>query len=487
MAGMTPHVEGGYLQPDGISFGGPLPYQWGPVTDDEHSIIILQAGRGVGKTSTLWERVEYKAHEYPGLNILWGAPSHKILIDGVFKLIRNWRRAIQRPRTETNNTWGFDPIARFCESQANMHLDFLSGSTITFRSTKDMNDFRGGEYGLVVFDEADYIAATPADWAAFAPTMRGYGPQLLYAAGTPSMLGSGLLAFLVDLAQVDTSAKVYKAHTLMNPYFPRARLRLMRATMGPDDWAREIEGKPVARSGLVYPEYDPQTHIIQWDPQVELRKADWGSWRTFVVIDWGYNKSHMTFLAARQGDTTRPPEVVVYRDIPMDRADPQWIAREALRYSRMDPIMPSAAICDPEGPIDIPSARPYFRQAAIPLVFEQNKAFRRIESTIVLVRRALRNQDGLASLRFAKSVADSPWNKHGGRGTLQGMVTYQLAEVGRGTGIYYDRPYDDNKTTHGLDNLRYFYINMGKFGYKWPWGTHEWSERRIIDTYRRAA
>jgi len=34
--------------------------------------------------------------------------------------------------------------------------------------------------------------------------------------------------------------------------------------------------------------------------------------------------------------------------------------------------------------------------------------------------------------------------------------------------VYKSKPKDDNKTTHVMDTIRYFYICMHRFGYVWP-------------------
>lgn len=406
-----------------------------------------------------------------------------MLIRGVFKVIKAWRKAVIRD-------WGWDPVNKFNESPANMELEFFNGSTIVFSSAADMDEVRGGSYGYAAFDEADYIVANADAWAAFLPCMRGYGPGRKVIGGTPSSLGSGLMALVLALSSVDNNVSVHRACTLDNPYFSARTLALMRATLTADDWAREVEGREVARSGLVYPEFTDD-NIIDFEIHAAFKKPN-HSWRTFILIDWGYTLSHALFVCARQKTKHEPPEVIVYRDIPFDRADPAYIARECVRLSRSDPTLASAMICDPEGKrVEIPLAKPIFAQAHIPIVYTEAKQFRSIRQTVQFVRRALLTAHGHRSLFVTRDVARQTCNAQGGRGIVISFRSYSLEELGRGSGNFTDKPIDDNKSTHSMDCIRYFYINLGKIGMRWPWAFEQTSDGRMMTdgkymSYRRA-
>jgi hypothetical protein len=486
----VPEYIQGYCACDGSGFLPPLWYQ-AAALESTANITILPMGRGAGKSETLWQMMYDTCIDYPFINVLFGAPSHKILKNGIFKTIDLWRRVIEGPIEQGG--WGFDPILEFTKSPQDMHLTWIWGSRIDFRSTKDMDDFRGQNIGRAFFDEADYIDATPDQWAAFVPTLRGYGPHSIVAAGTPSTSGTGLMALLLEVAKNDPGSIVVKATTLDNPYFPASTLRLMRATMTPEDWAREVEGRAVARTGLVYPEYCDDNIIDGWDLARELQQEQMNPWltgiqrwRTFVMLDWGYSMSHALLLAARQLTPDRPPEVVVYRDLPFDRASGEWMAKEVKRWWTLDPIRPTAALCDPEGAISIAAARPFFAADGIPLEYQRNPMFRRVDRTVELLRRLVCTMDGVRSLKLTREVVNLPCNGPGGRGMHQSFKHYALAEVGRGTGIYSGKPFDDNKTTHSLDCARYFPINMGTFGFKWPYRFADENDARAVDLSPRA-
>lgn len=471
-----PNYELGYCAADSSRFLPPLWYQAEALYSSQH-LTILQMGRGAGKSETVWLNIVKEAIKWPFLNVLFGAPSHKVLTGGIFKTIDAWRRIVEQdPKDDGSGGWGFDPIADFTKSAADMRLTFDWGSQITFRSTKDMDDFRAQSIGMAAFDEADYIDATPNQWAAFVPCMRGYGPNRIVVAGTPSTSGTGLMSLVLEAAKSEPDSVIARATTLDNPFFPEASLRLMRATMTADDWAREVEGRPVSRTGLVYPEFVDE-NIIDWDYRRELANP-LGGWRTFILLDWGYSMAHALFVAARQIDMNKPPEVVIYRDLPFDRADAAWMARECKRHWAQEPLRPTAGICDPEGTISRQIAQPFFLSDGIQLLDENKPAFRRIQNTIGLVRRGLQTMEGTRTLFVTREVANQPCNAPGGRGVVVSFRSYQLSEIGRGSGIYTGKPHDDNKHTHSMDCIRYFYINMGKFGFKWPFRFKEENEAR---------
>lgn len=489
---MTAYING-YCASDASRFLPPLWYQE-PFLDSDARIRILQMGRGTGKSESIWQAMQDMSIDYPFSTLLFGAPSHKILSDGIFKTIALWRRVVeQEPREDGGGGWGFDPIAEMTTSPQKMRLVFDWGSEIVFRSTKDMDDFRGMNCSGAVFDEADYIEASEDQWAAFVPTLRGFGPHRIVAAGTPSDNGSGLLALLLHLAQKDPDVEVFRATTLDNPFFPAHTLRLMRATMSSDCWAREVEGRPVARSGLVFPEYTDANIIDGFDLVAQIRQEQWNPmltpiqrWRTFWVFDWGFTMSHALQIAARQITEENPPEAVIIRDIPFDRHDGAEMVKTCLRLSSTDPIRPTAAVYDPEGPVSIASALPILHSEGIPAVCQRLAQFRRAERTVELVRRMICTQSGVRSLKVTRQVANSEANYPGGRGVHQGFLTYSLSEVRRGSGVYSDKPWDDNKVAHGMDCVRYWCMNMGKFGYRLPFREINESEVRALDIGQRA-
>jgi len=80
----------------------------------------------------------------------------------------------------------------------------------------------------------------------------------------------------------------------------------------------------------------------------------------------------------------------------------------------------------------------------------------------------LMSADGKPHLFVTREVAAQECNRPGGRGTCASFATYRLTEAVHGSGVFRDKPKDDNYTAHAMDCLRYWPINMHRFGYRWP-------------------
>lgn len=452
------YADVGYPLPGCREWSDPLDYQV-PVLRSAARIIVLKWGRGTGKTITLWLKALLIALVWPGIRIIVLAPSYKTLVDGLFPVIGDVDTTFQEIE-------GFSLIRKWAMSASIMRLTLINGSTFTFRSVANIDDLRGGSYGAALLEEPGYIDGSEHSWAAFVALIRGYGPHAILAGGTPSEGNVGVLGILTEMALNDPAIHVSTATTMQNPHFPKEQLDLMRATLSMEAWEREVEGKGKSLSGLVYPEWSREVNIIRkWKPLVELVKP---GWELYELLDWGYAQAHRLTIAVTQPDKVRNPMVIVLRDIPIERQDAQAIGNGIIRDLNTLPMRPRACITDPEGFAENRTLSKMLAPYSISVIFERNPARRRIENTIEFVRRGLKAGDGTASLFITEEVAALPCQQRGGRGWVPSIENYKLQEVGRNTGNFKGKPKDDNKTTHVMDTIRYWYICMHRFGYVWP-------------------
>jgi hypothetical protein len=455
-------VELGYPDAECQTFLPAHPYQR-QILDSDARIIVTQWGRATGKSHTLYLRCLRDCVEYPRLRVLVVAPEYRILQDALWPIIEDIDVTFR-------NCYGYSFIRHWRKSAQLNRLELWNGSSLRFRSTTNVNALRGGSYGEVLIEEAGYVQADPSSWAAFLPVIRGWGPHRLLVGGTPQGM-DGVLGLLIALAAHDPSVYLTRAGTQDNPFYPKVQLEMMRSTLSREMWEQEGEGKAIRRTGRVYAEFDPDVHVglpqgQDWIPEQRLREP---GWETYVAIDWGYNQAHAAFLAVRQPHPGRNPEIWIYRDLPFDRMDADTICRRIVQLWKDDPILPRAIVVDPKGWQENRTAIRYFGQFGRPVIMERAANKTLVEHTLEYVRRVLRSGDGTVSLHLTRAVAALPCNREGGRGMLQGFLHYMLQETVRGSGIYKNKPIDDNKTVHGLDLLRYWLINMGKFGYEWPY------------------
>jgi len=163
-AALSPDVQVGYSLPGCVGWSDPLLYQT-EVLDSKARVVVLQWGRGCGKTVTLWLTCLLDMLIWRGVRVLCVGPSYKTLTDGLFPVIADIDVTFREK-------YGYSLIKSWAKSAAINRLTLINGSTCTFRSTSNIDDLRGGSYGLVLIEEGGYIDANQYSWGAFIPVLR---------------------------------------------------------------------------------------------------------------------------------------------------------------------------------------------------------------------------------------------------------------------------------------------------------------------------
>ena len=452
-----------------ISLGIPSDFSaedyYPPLPEQEEFLLsgkkhrLARWGRGFGKTLTVWRATTIALFQYPGIRWLYCAPINRTFQDATYP-------AIEQDRIIWKALTGEDFVKSWNKQVGILRLH--NGSSVTFRSATNIDGLRGGTYGGASFEEPGYIDGSSTAWTSFAPTLRGWGPQSIIAGGTLSEFGGMLNVFVELAAQRPDLWYSSIAATEDNPFFPRETLDLLKATLSVAAFDRECKGLDTPSSGIVFPEYVPELNRAPgWDLDA-AQKAD-PSWRTFVLIDWGFNLAHVLWIAARQPDQSKLPEVVVFDDWPLDRHGHVEICDKIIGRMKQLERRVSGIIVDPEDETAVKYCRRTFARYGIKVRYEENPTRRRVKSTVDYVRRLLFTPDGTRSLRITDKVVALDCNRNGGRGVHQSLLNYRLKEHRVGTGDYEGKPVDDNKHTHAMDLLRYFCICMRAFGFRWPY------------------
>lgn len=436
---------------------------WSPLLNFQREYIqstkrikVAQWGRGCGKSSTILLDTLYSCLEWEMVRWLYLAPSYKILTDGLYPILDDIDQTYRE-------LYGHSLIRKFTRSTQTNKLTLINGSQITFRSGARIDDLRGGSYGGVSIEEAGYVSGSPASWAAFVPCIRSVGPHEILCGGTPGGEG-GVLAVLLAHAQAHPEeCLVSRAYTYQNPHFSKEQLTLLQNTLSRELWEQEIEGMVIGRTGLVYPEFSREKHIIPFNPAKDMGVGT----ELFGVIDWGFAQAHGQLFAVSRLPDGRP-KVVLLWEHPFDRTDELLIVKTILEQSKRYPVRLRALITDPEGRSGNVTAIRFMANSGIPVVFETNPARRRIVDTLELVRRGLSNAAGSACYFISQDCAKLPCNGPGGKGSIPSFEAYVLGHVDRSAGVLSNRPFDDNVHTHSMDGWRYLLICLARFGYTWP-------------------
>jgi hypothetical protein len=435
-----------------------LPYQ-SRIIKANAPVVVMRMGRSTGKTYLLAVKTLLECLKWGrSLRVLWVAPSKKAIREAVFpKLLeieREWRIA-----------YGFELFSKWNKSNADTRIVVFNGAEIVFETGANVQALRGGEYGLMVFDEAQDIDASEDAWAAFSPCLRGFGPLRIFCGGTPKGR-QGLLGLLCTHAALgDPDIKVYNACSNENPYLSAKTLAFWRRTMSPQMWEQEVEGKQIGRAGLVYGNFDSERNILDYpfDPRIECSSK--GGWDYVIVADWGPQQAHAIWAAIRHFQQTDYPEIVIFHEEVYDDKTPDAMLKHIWHQSmQMCDVKPVGFICDPEGRVANRRATEFWDELDVEVYREKDRAKRGIEQTAELVRLAIGGPDQKVYLRLSRELMQLDCNQEGGKGSWPSVRNYHYVDK---IGVKGNKPFDDNRHTHSMDCWRYLLMNIHRLGYEW--------------------
>jgi hypothetical protein len=478
-------VQYGIPNKHGTGWSDYLPYQrtlLDFILNERGKIDVDEWGRGTGKSSTLWDGTLGLSVKYPRLRTLVIAPAFKTLQDGIFTVIGDAEQVFQ-------NEYDYSLFDKWNTSAQNPYIRLANGSEFVFRLGSRIDDVRGGTFGQILIEEGGFVEANMESWGAFLPSLRGYGPHMIHVGGTPSSptsVLSLLKQFWNEGSEVpgdknlrrftdsfSTPPETYdvfysSAITLDNPHFPRWVMDLARATMSPEMFAQEFEARARKFTGLVCPEFDRQRHVAPFDVR---RLAQEQGWVLVDLVDWGSSKAHHSTMAIRQLNDSLPPEMWIVRDNPLHNHTDEMCIRKVIEGKREFGLPVSFLICDRN-----PDERGQGRRLAQQMLRPHGIAVRwaqkdhSIVNTLDWLHRFLGVADETKPppMRFRKEIGEHPNNRPGGKGGIVSLEEYRLREDMTKPGEFTNKPFDDNRTAHFADLLRYAGISLNRIGFHWP-------------------
>jgi len=434
--------------------GGPLPYQVEFVLN-QAGIKLALWGVGTGKTAVGLFHLLLSSLAYPGMRSLVIAPTYTMLSDTILPMLEE----VSQLWAEIN---GFRLIATFKRTQLVVRL--FNGSTIIFRSAERPHRLRGPTVGFIWLDETSTMPNEADVYEISLSRMRGRGPRQLIVTTTPQG-DTGIVGQIVEEHHKGTEGYWYSRKTsLDNPYLPADFVPRMRATYSKEFFEQEVLARVLKISGLVYPEFDRDLHLVDWDPAVELRR---GNWIIVAGLDWGYAHAHVLYAAVRNNPELVLPEVVIFDEFGLDNKSDEALIGECVKRLNQWPKAPRGFCPDPENPeANVELIRALRKsKTGIRVLREFSRKERRITRSVELIRRALQTADGQVSLKFARRLLTLPENDKGGMGTIVSLEHYRRKRNPAQRG-FIDQPYDDNVHTHAMDCARYIYLNLRRLGFR---------------------
>lgn len=450
----VPNVQIGIPKADRSGWSPWLHYQ-APFMRSPKKICVLREGRGTGKTAQLAAKATAVSFQYDKLRSLWITPESGLFDEGILPKFQAMDETFE-------NLYGFPLIAGVKNSNGRQTIRLFNDSLFVFKSAKNIQSVRGGEYGQLICDEGAKVSASAEAWSTMAPTLRGYGPQRILVGGTPEGY-AGLLGLMLDQErQGDPDVAVFTATSLDNPYQDQKNLAMMKRTMSERMWKREILGEvDIGVLGQVYTTYKPDIHIRR-EPFPIRKLLRENQWKYVVALDWGTGQSCALWCAIRYYKNTSMPEIVVFHQMDFTQTPSFSMVQQVIRWNEqnLDGKRPECMVVDPEGFTTDLRNRCYALEYA-DWVREKDSAKRSVVGTLELVQRALGGEGEPVLLTLSREYAELPLNQEGGKGLCQGFVHYCY---GNKVGELGNEPHDDNKVAHALDDIRYVLMNTRRIG-----------------------
>lgn len=190
-------------------------------------------------------------------------------------------------------------------------------------------------YGWIFVDEGTEL--TEGEWAQLVGRLRYTGKQSggkyytvpfqqIFTATNPASPQH----WMYNMFYEDGNGDVIEMNVKDNPYIPDAQVKRMERTMDGMRYERYFKGKWVGSEGMVYKEWDVDTHqvdpedLVEWYSGWKIHdRKEWSNgeesvwispppdWRVYRSIDFGYNNPFVCQWWARSPDD----ELIMFREL----------------------------------------------------------------------------------------------------------------------------------------------------------------------------
>jgi PBSX family phage terminase large subunit len=298
----------------------------------------------------------------------------------------------------------------------------VNGSEVLFRSADNPSTLRGPNVSWWWGDEASYCDASV--WLVMIGRLRQHGFGYAWVTSTPK--GRNWL-YREFVQQQRAEYVIFNIKTAQNPFLdPQYVAGLQEAYTG--DFARqELEGDFVAFEGLIYPEFNRDTHVT-------TEAA--GQYAYYLAgVDWGYANPGVILVFGVDGDGRM---TLVREEYQRQRRIEEWAALARALY---DTFRIQTFYCDPAEPDFIAA----FQAAGCPATQANNEVLPGIQA---VKNRLVTRGDGRPRLRLSAEAVNTA------------VEFEQYAWMENRDGVR-DAPKKTND--HALDALRYACMGIEEY------------------------
>ena len=197
---------------------------------NKHRFVVALTGRRFGKTTGALIIALERALTYPNYVVWWVAPTYKICLIS-YRLFKR----ICPP-----------DVIRY-KSDSDLYVEFVNGSTFTWRSADRPESLLGEGINLLIFDEA--AVASPEAWECISPALSDKRGQALFLS-RPSGVW---LRELAETLEKSGEGVVIKKRSCDNPFFPPEEWEKAKKRLPPMVFKAEYEAEWVTGASAVFP------------------------------------------------------------------------------------------------------------------------------------------------------------------------------------------------------------------------------------------
>lgn len=224
------------------------------VIDDTHRFKVINCGRRAGKSFLVAIKLLDFASNNPKSISWYVSPNYKQSKSIMWTMLR-------------------DIIPQYGISKTNeteLKIELKNGSQILLKGAEDPDSLRGVRIDFCVFDEVAFIERWNEVWKVIRPTLID-SKAACWFISTPN----GFNHFKEMYENVAKDGKPvfapsdwisYHYTSYDNPYIDRVELESARSTTDEDSFAQEYMGEFRKMSGLIYKEFNRDTHMVEIPP-----------------------------------------------------------------------------------------------------------------------------------------------------------------------------------------------------------------------------
>jgi PBSX family phage terminase large subunit len=248
--------------------------------DSQEATVVYQGGARAGKTWAGSLKALLLALQYPNCRGMIVAPSYPML-----------KQAVVVELTMLADSLGL--LHRWAWNKSDNEIVLHTGGRILLRTASNPSSLLGATLGWAVGDEValwpkqayDYLQGRLSD---------PRGPRQVVFTFTPKGTAHWTYGLLSESrAGLDVvRATSHDNPTLPADYFERVDREYGRGSL---IWRQEVLGEYVAFEGLVYPQFDVETHVVQVPEDIRFVSVVGG-------VDWGWTNPGVLLVGGLDAD-----------------------------------------------------------------------------------------------------------------------------------------------------------------------------------------